>query len=306
MKSIKSITVLLLLFISTTSLALQFPLPKQGNDLVGQLQFVQTQPGDTFAALAEKYDVGYYQLYAANPEVNPKELTPYTELIIPTQFILPHIKREGIVIDLGAMRLYYFPKNENVVYTYPVGIGQQDWNSPIGTLDIIQKEKNPVWVVPQSIYDFRKKNGDPVPHMLPSGPNNPLGFYALRLSLPTYLIHGTNDPASVGRRSSAGCIHLYANDIQELFNIVTLKTNVQFINQPYLIGLQDGDVYLEAHLPLKEQREALANRRVDVVGLVGSLNLPAIAKVDWQKADMVLKEHTGVPVLITTALEKSM
>ncbi len=288
-----------LLLLINVAFATRLPLPPKGDDLVGAIQFGQVKPGDTIATVAARYDVGFFELAEANPEVDPDHPLVGDELIIPSQYILPHVTREGIVINLATMRLYYFPKNASYFYTYPIGIGKENWNSPQGKLAVVQKIKNPVWVVPESIFKFRAEHGDPVPHVVPSGPSNPLGYFAMRLSNPTFLIHGTDDPTSVGRRSSAGCIHLYGDDIKELFGLTALNTPVLIINQSYLAGWHNGKVMISAHLPLAEQRAKLANTSADSVALVNSLGI-GDKKIDWQKAEDTLKQHTGIPVQVSS------
>ena len=278
--------------------ALCFSLPSKGNDLFGHIQFATVQNKDMFASIPKRYDVGYYELLETNPEVNPNHPIPGTVLIIPTQYLLPHVPQNGIVINLATMRLFYFPTGKDYFYTFPVGIGKFNWSTPLGKLHIIQKIRRPIWIVPDSIFRYRQEQGDPVPKVVPSGPDNPLGYYALRLSEPTYLIHGTNDPGSVGRRSSAGCIHLYPNDIKTLFNMVNINTPVLIINQPYVAGWNEGKLYIEAHLPLEEQRKKLLENTSKIVTkLVNDLSKTdkSVYQIDQQKADEIVKEHIGVP-----------
>lgn len=301
MKYFRFLVLSILIFFTASSLALRFSLPEKGSDLFGKIQFASVQKGYSFAKIARQYDVGYFELVEANPEVDPNQLLPGTALIIPTQYLLPHVSRNGIIINLATMRLYYFPKGENCFYTYPVGIARFNWSSPLGEFHIIQKIQNPVWVVPDSIFRYRQENGDPVPRVVPSGPNNPLGYYALRLSNPTYLIHGTNDPDSVGRRSSAGCIHLYPEDIKQLFIMVSVNTPVLIINQPYVLGLDEGKLYIEAHLPLEEQREKLSmNIHNVVMTLINDFlkNSKENFSIDWQKTNEIVKEHVGIPAVV--------
>lgn len=292
----------ILVFSTLSSSALRFSLPERGNDLFGQIQFTSVQEGYTFTRIARRFDVGYFELVEANPEINPNQSLLGTALIIPTQYLLPHVSRNGIIINLATMRLYYFPKGENYFYTYPVGIARFNWSGPLGRFHIIQKIRNPVWVVPDSIFRYRQENGDPVPRVVPSGPNNPLGYYALRLSNPTYLIHGTNDPSSVGRRSSAGCIHLYPEDIKQLFTMVSVNTPVLIINQPYVLGLDEGKLYIEAHLPLKEQRDELSMKIHNnaVITLINNFlkNSKENFSIDWRKTSEIVKEHAGIPAVV--------
>lgn len=290
------------LWVTTSVMALRFPLPSAGNDLFGEVKVASVQPNDTFATIARRFDVGYYELVEANPEVDPDHPMQGTVLVIPTQFLLPRVKREGIVVNLSSMRMYYFPKDANYFYTYPIGIGRQDWQTPLGELKIIQKIVNPVWYVPESVFRYREQQGDPVPKVVGPGPDNPLGKLALRLSKPTYLIHDTNDPGSVGRRSSAGCIHLYTEDIQQLFSMVHRGTRVFILNQPYIAGWDQDKLYIEAHYPLEEERPHLINNTTAVMDFINAV-LPGHEEsaVDWQKANDIVQEHTGIPTMIGTA-----
>ena len=300
MKFLCFFSALFFIFSVNSIFALRLSLPSDGNDLVGYIRFVCVQKGDTFTAIAQRYDVGYFQLVEANSEVDPDHLQPETVLIIPTQYVLPPILKRDIIINLAAMRLYYFPKGKKYFYTYPVGIGRFNWSTPLGKMYIIQKIKNPVWIVPDSILHYRQENGDPVPKIVPSGPDSPLGYYALRLSQPTYLIHGTNDPSSVGRRSSAGCIHLYPKDIKTLFKMVSVNTPVLIINQPYMFGWNGGKLYIEAHLPLKEGRAKLIDNlsSTSVILIKYRLKNTKMFQIDLPKMTEILNNHTGLPVLV--------
>ena len=301
MKCFRFFVLFILIFFINSVFSIRLPLPPSGDDLVGQIQFTAVHEGDTFSAIAERYGVGYYQLVEANPAVDPDQLQPGTILIVPTQYLLPPVPKNGIVINLAAMRLYYFPKGKNYFYTYPVGIGRFNWSTPLGRLRVIQKIKNPVWVVPNNILRYRRENGDPVSKIVPSGPDNPLGYYALRLSQPTYLIHGTNDLSSVGRRSSAGCIHLYPEDIKILFKMISVNIPVLIINRPYIVGQNDGKLYMEAHFPLKEDREKLFNNiSQSILALVNQYSkyITEGSQINLQKATEIVKEHTGLPELI--------
>jgi L,D-transpeptidase ErfK/SrfK len=296
----KFITCFFLFFFFNVSFALRLPLPTKDNDLCGKLTNTIVKPNETLASIARKYDLGYFELLEANPHVNPESLVPGTELVIPTQFLLPHAEHEDIVINLGTMRLYYFPKDKKYFYTYPVGIGKENWGTPLGTLSIHQKIKDPIWIVPKSIYQYRKKEDDPVAHVVQPGPDNPLGHYALRLSNPTYLIHGTNDPNSVGVRSSAGCIHLYPEDIKALFYMITLGEKVIIVNQPYLAGWKKKSLYVEAHLPLAEQRDKYKNideRVKHFIIATNHINIHADEKITRD----TLNDHLGIPLKIGSA-----
>lgn len=274
-----------------------YPLTVNTN-MVGSLQFTKIKAGDNFTKLAQKYDVGYDQIQAANPTLDSEKPLLNAAVIIPSEFILPRASRSGIVVNLAQMRLFYYPKGKHQVCTFPVGIGKQDWQTPQGDLFIMQKIKNPVWIVPDSIMQYRKEHGDPVPKIVQSGPNNPLGYFAMRLSKPTFLIHGTNEPDSVGRRSSAGCIHLFGKDIANLFSMVPVKTKVHIVNEPYLLTKQNDTFYFASFKPLVEmQQQFVADPTLQQQTLqqaVASVVPKQLVAADMQQLQPMLKAATGV------------
>lgn len=276
---------------------LSFPVPKANNDLIGAPQIAEVTAGEDFSDVALRFGIGYYELFEANPGVNPDEPPTASELIVPTQYILPaELKANMILINVAEMRLYYRPKEGNLVYIFPVGIGKVDWDTPTGEMHVVEKIEHPVWVVPDAILKLRAAQGDILPKVVPAGPENPLGSYALRLSGGSYLIHGTNLPAGVGRRSSAGCIRLYETDIKKLFSMVTIGTPVLIINQPYKAGWLDNKLYLEAHLPLLEQRlEAVSGDMSQVIRVIDAASSAHRANINWKKAFKIAKEHLCVP-----------
>ena len=287
---------LILNFSPLTSFALSFDLPSGGDNIVGAIKTAMVYPDDDFSDVARRFDVGYYEVFEANPGVDPDNPPERTVLIIPTKYVIPsELKPDCIVINLAEMRLYYQPKNEKRVYVFPVGIGKEDWSTPLGEMTVIAKVKNPKWVAPASIYNFRKSIGDPVEKVIPPGPDNPLGAYELRLSRPTYLIHGTNLPDGVGRRSSAGCIRLYPEDIEELYKMVEVGAKVIIINQPYKAGWLGKKLYLEAHMPLLEQRLEMGNDFKPAILVVEKANKEKKITVDWAKVRQIAAEHLTVP-----------
>lgn len=295
MRIIIFITTLFAFLCSSQSFALSFAIPNNSN-IVGITKTTTIQEDDDLTAIAQKYDVGYYELFEANPNVDPDSPPPNTMMIIPTQYIIPpELTPNTIVINLAEMRLYYQPKLEKRLYIFPLGIGKEDWNTPTGTFRIIGKIVNPEWKVPDSIYKFRKSIGDPVEHIVKPGPNNPLGHYALRLSDPTYLIHGTNSPEGIGRRGSSGCIRLYPADIEQLFHMVERGTRVIIINHPYKAGWLDDKLYLEAHMPLLEQRLKWGGDVSLATKIITEVSKNYQAQIDWQKVTQVAQEHLCVP-----------
>lgn len=286
-------------FLPLTASALIFNLPEKGNDLVGEIQAVTTEPEDNFNTLGRQFDVGYCELIEANPDVNPEDLPPGTPLTIPTRFILPNVPHQGIVINLAELRLYYFPSGTNEVWTYPIGIGRQGWVTPLCETTIASKKEKPTWIVPKSIQADRAAQGVELPDRVPPGPDNPLGDYALRLEkLRTYLVHGTNDPAGVGRRSSAGCVRMFPEDIEALFKHVKVGTPVRIINDSYKIGWSNEKLYLEAHLPLQEQQAELENDLSPIAQAILTAVSGNKRMVDWAKVERIVTWQTGIPYCI--------
>jgi L,D-transpeptidase ErfK/SrfK len=286
------------LFLPLKALALVFPLPQAGDSIVGTPQTAEVKPGEDFSDIALRYTVGYYEMFEANPGVDPDNPPVASELIVPTQYVLPsQLKENLILVNLAEMRLYFIPPGQKVVYIFPVGIGKMDWDTPTGMMQVLAKVPHPSWVVPKDIWQYRIAHGDVIPKVIPPGPENPLGDYALRLSgNGAYLIHGTNLAAGVGRRSSAGCIRLYPEDIKKLFGMVSVGTPVLIINSPYKAGWSKGKFYLEAHLPLLEQRlDSVAGDMTPVIDVINEANQNKKANIDWHRAFKVTNEHLCIP-----------
>ena len=229
-----------------------------GQDVVGQVQVTVAKHEDTFADLARRFNVGYAELVRANPGVDSWLPGDGTEIVLPTEFILPDVPREGLVLNLAQMRLYYFPEPKKdapkdgpiEVVTHPIGIGKVGWATPEGTTKVVSHVKDPTWTPPLSVRREHEKEGDILPPKVPPGPENPLGRHMMRLGWPTYLIHGTNKPPAVGMRASAGCIRLYPEDIAQVYELVADGTKVTVVNQPYLIGWRGDELLLQAYEPL--------------------------------------------------------
>lgn len=288
-------------FIAMPALALEFPLPKDGSNVVGYIETTRVQGGDNLATIGRRYDVGYYEMLEANPQINPMALITNQAVMVPTQFILPDAPRKGIVINLAELRLYYYPPEGETVITEPIGIGRQGWVTPVGHSYITRKREDPTWHAPQSVIRDMAKRGEPIPSIYPPGPKNPLGRYALNLSIAGYLIHGTNQPAGVGRRVSAGCIRMYPEDIETLFYKVEVGTPVTIVNQQYKAGYLAGQLYLESHKPLAEQRQRNGNY---VIGTMYEAVQKTAANynlsIDWDKARTTAKQQSGVPQVINS------
>jgi L,D-transpeptidase ErfK/SrfK len=282
------------------AVALEFPLPPAGEDIIGQVRTVTAKYEDTFADIGTANDLGYLELIAANPGVDPWLPKPGTEIVLPTRFILPPGPRVGIVINLAEYRLYYYPKGQNVVRTYPLGIGREGWGSPVATTKVIAKTANPTWTPPASIKAEHAADGDPLPNVVPAGPDNPLGPFKFTLGLPGYLIHGSNKQFGIGMRTSHGCFRMYNDNVLELAKLVPVGTSVRIINEPYKFGVSAGRAYLEAHTPLDAEGHPSGQDKHSVVvnALVKREDLASHLRVNWDVVRDVVSAEDGLPVEI--------
>ncbi|MGB1263460.1 MAG: L,D-transpeptidase family protein [Cognaticolwellia sp.] len=243
--------VLLCHFLTPISFAKSYSLPAEGSRLIGEEQYHIVEKGDYFQAIAEQYDVGFLALMTANPGVGPFLPEIGHKLTIPSQMLLPFGKREGIVINLPELRLYYFPDNEAKVHVFPVGIGRQGLATPKAVSYIGEKRKNPVWrPTAEMKARYLKERGKTLADEVPPGPNNPFGKYALRLGTSVYLLHGSNQRFGIGMRASSGCIRLYDDDIEWLYQHVKLNTPVRIIDQTIKLSYEPKTKLIELHSPL--------------------------------------------------------
>jgi L,D-transpeptidase ErfK/SrfK len=292
------------------------PLPTQtekfvlapGQDVVGAVQVVRVLKGQTLTDIGRRFNLGYEEMTRANPGVDPWIPAVGTPVVLPTQFILPDAPHRGIVVNLAAMRLFYFPPHKRgqpqVVITHPVGIGRRGFVTPQGVTHVMWHEKDPVWEVPASILAEHAKEGAPLPRVVGPGPENPLGNYALHLGWPGYLIHGTNKPVSVGWRVSHGCIHLFPEDIKQIFYMVPNGTEVRVVNQPYVFGWRDGRLYMAAYGPLQGDKRPWkkAWRRLlpRLLTRAERVDLKTHGqKIDWTRVAHLMSSPRGVPVPIS-------
>jgi L,D-transpeptidase ErfK/SrfK len=275
--------------------------PPHSPDLVGRLTFRDARAEDTLVDLGPVLGVGYTELVAANPGVDPWLPKQGTRLVVPSARLLPSGKREGIVVNLGDLRLYFFEKGKPP-RSYPIGIAKDGFATPLGDTVVKAKREKPVWVPGESA----RRDDPELPRQVKPGPDNPLGEHALYLGWPTYLIHGTNDPRGVGRHSSRGCIRLYPKDIAELYARVEIGTPVRVVNEPVKLGWIGGELYLEVNpdaeqsLSLDETgkqgvRRAPAKLREQIERAAGTKR----AKVNWARAEGAGFRRSGIPVRLT-------
>ncbi len=276
---------------SLSILPCSFAAELQGKDtVIGRARAYLVQPGESLLEIARQHDLGIGAISAANPGVDPFVPDAGTRILLPTEWILPDApKRGGIVVNVAEMRLYLFsPDSPRTVTTFPIGIGDVGWRTPVGRFTVIQKIKDPTWHVPESI----RKERPELPAAVPPGPDNPLGSYALRLSNPTLLIHGTNHPWGIGARVSHGCIRLYEKDIALLFEMIPIRTRVSIIDQPVKAGTIGDRIYLQVYDYQKGRdlyRKALK--------VLKAKNL--IRRADLSETRRACREQTGLLVDVT-------
>jgi L,D-transpeptidase ErfK/SrfK len=286
---------------ASRSPAATYQLPPGPDAVIGEVQEAIAQHEDTLLDIGRRYGVGYEEIVAANPGVDPWLPGAGTRVLIPSRFIIPDGPREGIVVSLAEHRLYYFPPAKAgetaVVVTYPISIGRMDWKTPLGTTRIVNKRKNPIWYPPESVRREHEADGRPLPKAVPAGPDNPLGEYAMRLGIPggAYLIHGTNRPAGVGMQVTHGCIRMYPEDIEQFFQIVPVNTVVRMIDQRYKMGWRGDELYIEVHAPLEGDANPDALSLTNVTRLLVAATRERSIVIDWAKAEKAFILANGVP-----------
>ncbi|MEZ0226593.1 MAG: L,D-transpeptidase family protein, partial [Alphaproteobacteria bacterium] len=263
---------------------------------LGQHMYYRVQKGETYYDIAQKFDIGIGELRAANQRVNESALKAGQTLVLPTQHLLPDIAHEGIVVNLPERRLYYF-QDAATVMSFPVTVGKEGWETPETTTYIANKRPDPTWTPPANI-----RAEDPtLPETVPPGPDNPLGKFAMDLGIEGIRIHGTNNPRSIGRQSSHGCIRMYPADIEKVFNLVPLKTKVTIINQPYKFGWHGDQLLLEVAPPAAGATARSVSTGDIRKTLSEKLTKPAL--VDWAVVDVAVQRRDGMPVSIGKRVE---
>jgi L,D-transpeptidase ErfK/SrfK len=285
-----------------------FPYDPKTTGVVGTLQATIARHEDTLSDIARRFNLGYDEVVNANPGVDPWLPGEGRRIVLPTQFVLPDAPHEGLVVNLAALRLYYFPKagkdEPREVITYPIGIGMVGWATPTGTTKIVSKRTDPYWTPPNSVRKEHAAEGDILPPRVPPGPENPLGAFAMNLGWPSYLMHGTNKPAGVGMRASHGCIRLYPEDIATLFETIPIGTKVTVVNQPLVYRPQDGVFYVQSYPPHEEHpeaKQAASGQRFNkkLQDKMFQRARQAGAVVDWALAEKVVNDARAVAVPVS-------
>ena len=305
-----------------------YELPPAGNDVIGAVSTIMARAEDTLVDIARRHGLGYQDIVRANPGVNIWMPGEGTEIILPTRYVLPRGSRQGVILNLAEYRLYYFPEaregQTEYVMTYPISIGRMDWETPLGRTTVISKVRNPSWYVPQSVLDEHAADGDPLPRIVPPGPANPLGKFAMRLGLPGYLIHGTNRPAGVGMRVTHGCVRMFPEDIEYLFGKVDVSTVVRIVNEPVKMGWDGDQLVMEVH-PILEaalpdvDESAAEDGGDDVTEVVVESKDPLTyvteqfivttgeraGQLDWYLAEQAVNRSDGIPTPVGQGIKNA-
>jgi L,D-transpeptidase ErfK/SrfK len=286
-----------------------YVLPPGNGDLIGAEQTVIIGSEPTLADVAREHDIGHEEIRNANPDVEFWLPGAGTEVVLPKSHILPRARYEGIVLNVPEMRLYYFPQEcsqeqQCTVITYPVSIGRQDWQTPLGDTHVTGKKKDPPWNPPESIRAEAAAEGGYLPSYVPPGPDNPMGAYAIYLDIPGYRIHGTNKPYGVGIRATHGCVRLYPEDIEALFEQVKSGTKVQIVSQPVKFGWRGDTLYMEVHPPLEEDLDGNLHLEDMAFNALGDMALERSFVLNSLEFQRALSELSGMPVAVAQAREE--
>lgn len=280
--------------------AVTYPLPTDGSRLVGENQVVTIPDGNTLPLedFAAQYQMGLSNMLEANPGVDPYLPKGGTILNIPQQLILPDTPHEGIVINSAEMRLYYYPKGTNTVIVLPIGIGQLGKDTPINWVTKVERKRaNPTWTPTAKMHAEYAAAGEPLPPVVPAGPDNPMGLYALYIGR-LYAIHGTNANFGIGLRVSHGCVRLRNEDIKFLFENVPVGTRVQFVNEPVKATTEpDGSRYIEVHNPLSTSEDQINNNELVPITLTKAVTIvTSQSDVDQNVVEQAVQNRSGMPV----------
>lgn len=270
-------------------------------DYFGETVTYKAKFEDTLIHLARNNGLGFVELRAANPTLDPWIPGRNARITLPQQHLLPEAPREGLVINLAEMRVYYFKVPGEEPLTFPISIGREGLQTPTGTTKIVRKKEGPTWRPTP-----RMREEDPaLPESVPPGPDNPLGSHALYLGWPQYLMHGTNKPYGIGRRVSSGCMRMYPEDIKELFPQVPVGTAVNVVDQPVKAGWIDDEFYIEVS-PTQDQAKAIEENGVLKTYEISKEDIALINRragerqddINWEKVRQVVKDHKGYPVAV--------
>lgn len=281
-------------------------MPAPGNELVGEIRYVRAKYEDTLIDIAREFSIGQDEIVMANPKVDRWLPGRDTSVLLPRQFILPQAPRSGIVVNIPEMRLYFYPASSPKqsaihVITYPISVGRMDWHTPLGATRVVQKIKDPSWRPPKSIKAEHARDGEILPDVVPPGPDNPLGQYAMKLGVPGYLIHGVDVDKSygIGMRVTHGCIRMYPEDIDKLFPEVGVGTPVYLVNQPIKLGWLNNELYMEVSQPLDEDVMSYDTLYSIAMSLISKKTAERSIPLNMTTIQLAIRKPSGIPVQIS-------
>ncbi|MEA3639028.1 MAG: L,D-transpeptidase family protein [Lamprobacter sp.] len=273
------------------ALAKVYRLIEPSDSVIGTPFYVKAKGEHTMLDIGRHHGLGVDEMKQANPDVDMWIPGDGTAVLVPDRHILPDSPRKGIVLNLAERRMYYY-RSATEIETFSIGIGRDGWETPVGSYSIIEKTENPSWTPPASIRAEYAKNGKILPAVVPPGPDNPLGSHRLRLSNPSYLIHGTNKPWGVGMPVSSGCTRMFPEDIEYLFGQVEVGTPVTIVDQPYKVGWLGDQLFLEV-----SRAEGTAPSSAKEIIPASIANAEGVV-IDWEAVSRVLRENTGLPQIV--------
>jgi L,D-transpeptidase ErfK/SrfK len=286
-------------FYLSSTFAAAYPMPADGDSVIGSVFTIQAKKGDSIKSLRMNYELSLVDVLAANPKLQHHRLHVGDVLVIPSQYVLP-IYQKGIVLNMPELHLYYFSPDGRYVYVFPVAMGRPNWRTPTMATKITSKETDPIWYVPKSVHDYMLEAHDlDLPPVVLPGEKNPLGKYALYLAKPGYLIHGTNEPTSVGTFASSGCMRLSSTAIQLLYEETPIGTPVYIIHHAIKVGWLNGKLYMEAHTPIELDQPETSLNSVNTENAIDQALRTRPAVIDWDMVHKVVDEHDGVPHVIS-------
>ncbi|MFZ2724707.1 MAG: L,D-transpeptidase family protein [Methylococcaceae bacterium] len=300
-------TGLVLLASVSTAQATTYSMPPNGDNVITEfsdnMPLTRADQDETLLDVARRFLMGQMEVVRLNQDLDRWHVKQGEIVRISNRRILPDSPHEGITLNISEYRMYYYPKGQSgVVKSFAHGVGRQDWKTPLGKTSVARKVKDPAWHPPESIRREHAANGDPLPEIVPPGPHNPLGAYALYLNLPgEYRIHGTDIDKiyGIGMQITHGCVRMYPEDISELYQTVDVGTPVYIVKQPIKVGWLNNKLYIEAHPDLEGEEMSQDERYALALSLIqkatNSLDLPEFDQATLNKA---LKDLDGDPVAI--------
>ena len=268
-------------------------LPETGN-IVGEPYTATVEDEeDTLLDIAHAHGVGYEEIRRANPDTSLWVPGKGTPVQIPAQHILPDVERTGVVINIAELRLYYYPEVKDGeaprVETYPIGIGRDGFDTPLGITKTTMRIEDPAWYPPESVRQEAAERGDPPPDVVPPGPDNPLGQHAILLDIPGYLIHGTNQPDGIGMRASRGCIRMHPDDIKAVFDQIPTGTQVNIIDEPIKLGWDADQLPYVQAFTSPDDKDAGIKSLLDIISNTEKLTDKERSSINYELMQNTLK-----------------